>query len=335
MRFFLGIVAILTSLIAVTAVAKPVVGLYQVREELPSQETDVRDAGLQQAFVTLMQRLTGQANAADSAQLAAFKRDPQALISRYGYEGNTLVVNFDPQTVQSALRETQLPLWGSNRPVVLTWWLIDDLNGQRLVSDGQSSAQKVATAAQYYGVPVRMPLGDLADQMLIGHDALARTEQIRESVERYSADSVLLVKQTQDGAQLLAQWQLWIGDEYQQGDLSADSEAGLERAVFAQVNQQLAQRFAVKPGEGHALMVRVAAVDLERFVQVERLLEPFAVQLHTVDKNYVQWQVNSSVEQLKAQMALGGLHEQTAEDTALDSTEEMADTRQSMLYFGW
>jgi hypothetical protein len=312
MRFFIGLAAALMSFVTVTAQAAPVVGLYQVREELESQESDVRDAGLQQAFVTLMQRLTGQADAAQAIQLTEYKTDPQALISRYGYEGNTLIVSFDPQSVQAALDGTDLPQWGSNRPVVLTWWLIDDLNGQRLLSDGQPSAQKLASTAQYYGVPARLPLGDLADQMLIGHDALSNSQDLRASAQRYMADAVMQVQQKTEGDALLAQWYLWIGDEAQQGQISEASQSALEHHVFAQVNQRLAQRFAIIPGQGESFSVRVAGVDLERFVLVERLLEPFAAQLQEVNQDYAQWQVRSTAEQLKTQLALGHLQEQTS-----------------------
>ncbi|HAS62812.1 MAG TPA: DUF2066 domain-containing protein, partial [Vibrio sp.] len=52
MRFIIAIAAVLISFVTITAQAAPVVGLYQVREVLESQESDVRDAGLQQAFVT-------------------------------------------------------------------------------------------------------------------------------------------------------------------------------------------------------------------------------------------------------------------------------------------
>lgn len=350
MRLFIGIAAVLMSCVTVTAQAAPVVGLYQVREELQSQESDVRDAGLQRAFVTLMQRLTGQPDAAQDPQLAEYNADPQALISRYGYEGNSLIVSFDPQSVQAALDRTDLPQWGSNRPVVLTWWLMDDLNGQRLFSDGQPSAQKIARIAQYYGVPARLPLGDLADQMLIGPDALNNTQDIRASAERYSTDAVLLVQQKMDGDTLLAQWQLWIGDEEQHGQASEASQSELEHHVFAQVNQYLAQRFAVIPGQGESLSVRVAGVDLERFVLLERLLEPFAAQLQEVSQHYVQWQVRSSLEQLKTQLALANLHEQAAPVTSVETDaadgsisidaiapgESLTSKKGAqVLYFGW
>lgn len=349
MRFFISLTAALMSLLAITAHAESVAGLYQVREELTSQESEVRDAGLQQAFATLVQRLTGEADAVQSSQLAQYQADPQALISRYGYEGNTLIVSFDPQSVQSALRAAKLPVWGNNRPAVLTWWLVEDLQGVHLISDGQAGADMLHNAAQYYGVPARLPLGDLDEQLLVGADALNDNTQIRESAERYTADAVVIVEQRLEAETLQAQWQLWIGDERQMGQVTADSEATLARDVFAQVNQRLAERFSIKPGEGESFEIRVAGVDLERFVLVERLLEPFSAQLREVTKEYAQWQVRSTPEQLRSQLALAHLNEQAA--PLLTTEQEFSDadlnlpepTRSSvkaaadtqLLYFSW
>ena len=47
MRFFIGLVALVMSLMMASSHAEPVSALYQVREELDSQDSDVRDAGLQ------------------------------------------------------------------------------------------------------------------------------------------------------------------------------------------------------------------------------------------------------------------------------------------------
>lgn len=332
MRFFLGLVGVLMSLVMVSSHAEPVTGLYQVREELASQESEVRDAGLQQAFVALVQRLTGQTNIAQSTQLAEHIADPQSLIRRYGYEGNTLVVDFDQQSVQFALQDAGLPVWDSSRPVVLAWWLVDDLNGMRLISDGQSNAQKIHTAAQYAGIPARFPLGDLSDQLLIGSDPLRNSEKLRASAERYTADAVMLVQQALGTDDFAAKWQIWVGDELHKGEATAESQDALARDVFAQVNQYLAERFAVKPGEGESFSIRVVGVDLERFVVLERLLEPFSAQLYEVNDDYAQWQVHSSEEQLRAQLALSDLQERTAADF-----QNMSPARSGSktLYFSW
>lgn len=345
MRFFIGMLAALVALVTLTAYAAPVAGLYQVREELVSQDSAIRDAGLQQAFSTLVQRLTGRADAAQLPALASYQSDPQALISRYGYDGNTLIVNFDPPSVQSALRALNLPVWGTNRPAVLSWWILEDEQGIRLVSDGQLDAQEFYSAAQYYGVPARLPLGDLDEQLLVSRDVLSQSAPILESAARYNADIVLIVHQQGEVEALNAQWQLWLGDERQQGQVNAATQAAVAREVYAQVNQRLAQRFAIKSGEGEALNVRVTGVDLERFVLVERLLEPFAAQLQTVSKDYVQWQMRSSAEQVRAQLALADLQEQAApllgqELSAADgagavSVSNNAEPGVQTLYFSW
>lgn len=351
MRFFIGFAAALMSFATVTANAEPVVGLYQVREELVSQESEVRDAGLQQAFTTLMQRLTGRKDAAQTAELATYQADPQPLISRYGYDGNTLIVNFDPQSVQSALRAANLPLWGANRPLVLAWWLVDDAQGARLASDGQQLATDVQNAGQYYGVPTRLPIGDLDEQLLASADVLNQddAQQIRQAAQRYNADAVLSVHEQTDGQTLQAQWQLWIGDERQQGQATAEMQVALAQQIFSEVNQHLAERFAIKPGQGETFVVRVAEIDLERFVLMERLLEPFAAQLQEVTKDYAQWQVRSTAEQLRAQLALAHLKETalpaaTTEPASIDATgSELAaqassavtETSDQFLYFTW
>lgn len=351
MRFFIGFAAALMSFATVTANAEPVVGLYQVREELISQESEVRDAGLQQAFTTLMQRLTGRKDAAQTAELATYQADPQPLISRYGYDGNTLIVNFDPQSVQSALRAANLPLWGANRPLVLAWWLVDDAQGARLASDGQQLATDVQNAGQYYGVPTRLPIGDLDEQLLASADVLNQddAQQIRQAAQRYNADAVLSVHEQTDGQTLQAQWQLWIGDERQQGQATAETQVALAQQIFSEVNQHLAERFAIKPGQGETFVVRVAEIDLERFVLMERLLEPFAAQLQEVTKDYAQWQVRSTAEQLRAQLALAHLKETalpaaTTEPASIDATgSELAaqassavtETSDQFLYFTW
>lgn len=350
MRFCIGIAAVLVSVATVTASAEPVVGLYQVREELSSQESHVRDAGLRQAFTALVQRLTGQEKAAQASALAVFQADPQLLISRYGYEGNTLIVNFDPQSVQSALRAASLPLWGTNRPLVLAWWLVEDEQGTRLVSDGQVQAASVQGAAQYYGVPARLPMGDLDEQLLASTDTFNENDaqEIRQAAERYSADAVLSVHQQQDADGLQAQWQLWVGHELQQGQVSADSQTQLARLVFAQINQRLAERLAIKPGQGETFNVRIAAMNLENFVLIERLLQPFAAQLQEVTPDYAQWRVRSTAEQLRAQLSLAHLTERsvpsTSEwqdsidaDTALSphKATRQADAGIELLYFTW
>ena len=78
--------------------AEQLKGLYQVREPVSGEQSEERAAALQRAFDTLLLRLTGDAQASKREAVAELRKDPQQLISQYGYEGQILVVDFDPIT---------------------------------------------------------------------------------------------------------------------------------------------------------------------------------------------------------------------------------------------
>lgn len=157
------------SLVSLASHAQTVNGLYQVREPVSSQTPEERDQATQRALDTLVLRLTGDAKATQSPGLAAIRKDPQQIISRYGYDAGppeSLQVDFDPVSTDRALRQAGLALWGANRPSILGWWLNDSTEGSSLVGDGQASAAPLRRAAQHRGLPLRLPLGDLNEQKI-------------------------------------------------------------------------------------------------------------------------------------------------------------------------
>lgn len=80
--FFVGCL----SLVSLASHAETLNGLYQVLEPVSSQSPQERDQATQRAVQTLVIRLTGDAKAADGPGLAAVRKDPQQIISQYGYD---------------------------------------------------------------------------------------------------------------------------------------------------------------------------------------------------------------------------------------------------------
>ena len=101
--------------------------------------------------------------------IGGYLKDPQQLISQYAFENGpplALVVDFDPTATGNALRAAGLPSWGANRPAVLAWWLNESADGSSLVGDNQASAEPLKRAAQNRGLPLRLPLADLDEQIV-------------------------------------------------------------------------------------------------------------------------------------------------------------------------
>ncbi|MHC8408237.1 DUF2066 domain-containing protein [Pseudomonas sp. TMB3-21] len=314
MRFSGLLFAGCLSLISLASQAETVKGLYQVREPVSSQAPEERTQATQRALETLVTRLTGDPKAAQNPGLAAIQKDPQQIISQYGFEAGppeVLKVDFDPASTQAALRRAGLSLWGANRPSILSWWLNDSTEGSSLVGDGQASAAPLRRAAQHRGLPLRLPLADLSEQLVATAPNLegADPAPLRDASDRYNADALLAVHAREEGGQWQAKWQLWLGDKKEAGSVEGADQAALADAVMLAVNQRLAPRFVVKPGASGEQLLEVQGMNLERYATLGRLLEPFRGRLQSVDGDRILYRVNGSAEQLRAQLSLAKLLE--------------------------
>ncbi|MGE8497600.1 MAG: DUF2066 domain-containing protein [Pseudomonas sp.] len=320
MRPIARLLVLCLSLLSLPGFAATVNDLYQVREPVASQEPDERNAALGRALETLVLRLTGSRDAAQGQALAELRKDPQQIVSQYGYEDDKLLVDFDPVSTDRSLRQAGLSLWGANRPAILVWWLNDASTGTNMVGDGQSSAAPLRQAAQHRGLPLRLPLADLSEQLLATSENLTANDPqaLRSASERYAADALLAVQAREEGGQWRAEWRLWLGDEREQGKAEGADQAALADAVMLAVSERLAPRFVVSPGAASSLTVEIQGTDLGRYAELQRVLEPFAAQLREVDGDRLIYQVNASGEQLRAQLGLIGLHEAPAEPFVAD-----------------
>ncbi|WP_285435502.1 DUF2066 domain-containing protein [Pseudomonas sp. fls2-241-R2A-110] len=302
------------SLVSLASHAETVKGLYQVREPVGSQSAEERDQATQRALDTLVLRLTGDPKSVQSPGLAALRKDPQQIISQYGFDAGppqVLKVDFDPATTEQALRRAGLSLWGANRPSILSWWLNDSAEGSSLVGDGQASAAPLRRAAQHRGLPLRLPLADLSEQLVATAPHLEGTDAtpLRAASDRYNADALLAVHAREEGGQWQAKWNLWLGDKKEAGSVQGADQAAVADAVMLAVSERLAPRFVVKPGASGEQLLEVQGMNLERYAALGRLLEPFGAHLQSVDGERILYRVNGSVEQLRSQLSLAKLQE--------------------------
>lgn len=341
MRLSARLFAVCLSLLSLPALAAQVDDLYQVREAVASQQPEERSAALGRALETLMLRLTGDAKAVQSGSLEGVRKDPQQLVSQYVYEGDSLVVDFDPLTTENKLRQAGVPIWGANRPLILTWWLNNSEGGSSLVGDGQEASTPLRQAAQHRGLPLRLPLADLEEQLVATPENLGagQPDALQPASERYAADALLAVNAREQDGQWQADWRLWLGDAREQGSVQGADQQALADAVLLAVSQRLAPRFLVKPGAAGAMTLEVQGADLARYAELERLLDPFGARLLRISGDLLVWQVNASAEQLRAQLGLAGLREVPAEAAPLDATAEPqatpAQAPANLMRFSW
>lgn len=302
------------ALISVAAQAENVAGLYQVREPMAGQGAEARTAATAKALDTLVLRLTGDPKAAQSPALAELRKDPQQIINQVGSEAGppeSVVVEFDPGSTERALRKAGLALWGSNRPSILGWWLNDSAEGSSLVGDGQASAQPLRRAAQHRGLPLRLPLADLQEQLVANAKQIEASDPapLREAAERYGADALLAVHAQEADGKWQGKWQLWLGDQREQGTAEGGDPAALADAVMLAVSSRLAPRYVTRPGASSQMQVQVQGMSLQRYAELARVLEPYGPRLQMAEGTTLTYGVTGNREQLRAQLGLAKLQE--------------------------
>lgn len=328
------------------ALAEPLAHLHQVRE--PAGAGEARETMLAKALDTLIVRLTGKQDAPQTPALAELRADPQQIISQFGYEadGSTLLVEFDPGSSERALRQAGLALWGNNRPLLLAWWLDQDVAGSSLVGDGQAAADPLRRAAQHRGLPLRLPLADLGEQLAATPQTLdsADLAGLDEVSERYAADVLLAVLSAEQDGKWQAQWRMRFLDKTAQGKVSAVDRAQLADAVMLAVLQRLAEHFVAPPGAATDLEVWIEGVNLARYADLERLLDALGARLVSAAGDRLVYAVRASPDQLRAQLGLLQLHEidasaaaaqQPATDTAANEETASAQVPANRLRFRW
>ena len=335
-----SLVCFVASFLCLLAQAKPMEELYRVREPVSSQQPAVRDEALKHSLDTLLVRLTGRAEVLAVPALAAVRANPQQWITRYGYENSRLVVDFDPATVQSGLRQANLSWWGADRPSVLTWWLTDSTQGTQLLADGQGTAALVREKAQYRGIPVLIPIGDLSEQLAVTPDVLhsGAVEPLQAAAARYAAEGLLSVYAHSEGEAWQADWQLWVGDHQGRGQVTATSLPNLADAVFLAAQGFLAPFYlgksitasvpATPPSESFFLEVQGAS--LARFAALERILT--AGRLVFVDGDRLLYRLDGvSREAVKTQL----MQAQLQEISGAETTPAPLVTNTSALRYRW
>lgn len=331
MRLFNTLAAGCLALISLAAQAETVSGLYQVREPLQGQGAEARTQATGKALETLVLRLTGDPKAAQSPALAELRKDPQQIINQVGTEAGppeSVLVEFDPGSTERALRKAGLALWGSNRPSILGWWLNENAEGSNLVGDGQSAAQPLRRAAQHRGLPLRLPLADLQEQLVANAKQVEGNDPkpLREASERYAADALLAVHAQEADGKWQGKWQLWVGDQHEQGSAEGADQAALADAVMLAVSSRLAPRYVTRPGASSQQQVQVQGMNLQRYAELSRVLEPYGPRLQMVEGSTLTYGVTANRDQLRAQLGLAKLQEVPAEPAPVAPAVPVAAT---------
>lgn len=274
--------ALRACLLAVATVACPVLPasaavvmprLYEA--SVPSGGTGdaARKAAFAAALKVVAVRTSGRRDAGERLNPAVLA-DAGRLVQRFGDNPDgTLQVGFDRASIDRLLSQSDLPVWGSERPVTLVWIAIEEASGQQNFVGSQTvmpESRVLQQVADLRGLPLVWPVMDTEDRQLAA--ALGNSEQsatrLATLASRYRADAVLVGRGRRGaGNDVMMRWSLHFSGT------NAEAAGSIPEGVHFAADQ-LGSLFAAANGAEQSLIVDVAAVtDLKAYAETLNYLE--------------------------------------------------------------
>ncbi len=278
-RPYRGLGAWMLAIASAVSLASPASGAVVVprlyEASVPSAGTGeaARKVAFAAALKTVAVRTSGRRDAGERLSPAVLA-DAGSLVQRFGNNPDgTLQVGFDRASIDRLLTTSDLPVWGSERPVTLVWLSIEEANGQQNWVGSQTvmpESRVLQQVAELRGLPLVWPVMDTEDRQLaaaLGNGEQAAT-RLATLASRYRADAVLVGRgRRAAGNDVSVRWSL------QFGTTNAEAAGSVPEGVHFAADQ-LASLFAAANGAEQVLIVDVAAItDLKSYAETLNYLE--------------------------------------------------------------
>ena len=256
--------------------------LYSAAVPVTDRSEEVRLRAYRNCLAAVLVKVTGNRNVASSPQTLDVLELAPALIQQYRYtQDRKLWAAFDGAAVERAAREAGLPVWGNDRPPLLTWLAVDWGGGSRgLVTAGEDTdlRRSIERVAASRGLALIWPLFDSTDRAAMSFSDLwgGFSDKIDAASARYGASGVLIGRASRgSGERLFVRWSLDMGE------LHEEWRGGLSAGIH-QVADRLGQRFAVSnQGSSQGTAIAVSGLDsLRGYARVAGYLEGLSLVRH-------------------------------------------------------
>lgn len=361
------------------AVAAERVQLFYAVVQVESQDASERDEAFPVAMEQVLGKLTG-ASVQDNPELSPIISQAQRYVLSFSYranpdfspvisdqaegEGETevekslkldfpasapekqflLTVNFADQAILEALRASNVAIWGSLRPSILSWVVVQrGYERQLLTSDLPQLETSFMESASEYGLVSFLPVGDLSDQNAIDMAGLwgLFDSSVSEAGKRYPHDAVLQMRVFEAEEGLDAKYAFRENGVEIEGRFRAADYSALFGLVNQEIASNLSSRYAIKASEQDQYL-RISVSNVQTFLDYVKVVEHLGslstvtnVQLGALYGSdlLLDLELRASEDQFVQQLALAGILKE--ESAPSSSGNVLATSIQPQLYYQW
>ena len=207
--------------------------LYTIELQAADKTLNERNALFLQSFEQVLLRLVREPSISTMPSIQVAKEQIDKYVSSFLYkdilDSNTnalfkLKITFNEKMINSLLKEANIPYLGKNRPVILTWLLVEANNGFKLAGEQEQEffISKLEKLAIENSIPLVFPLLDIEDLSKIQNIDVfnSGTISFEEFSIKYNADLILIGKVSHFAGQWYGKWNM-LGNNYSEWNINA------------------------------------------------------------------------------------------------------------------
>ena len=287
---YLGAALLLTFLLPGPAVhGLTVTGLYQQSVAVENESVAERNRAYQVAFEQMILKVIGDQRWLEHARIRTAAGNAGDYVQAFAYTTQAaagpiagqrfIEVQFSAQRINQLLAAENIPVWGSNRPSVLVWMVLQEAGGRRNLLGPETNPEIIEFMRRFSakrGLPIIFPVLDIEDRRNLSTDAIWAQDElaIKSASNRYDPDSILAGRLlfTATG-ELVGLWQFLFMDEAEVFDgFDSDLESYLEQPL-SRITSHLSGYFALVPGGQSKQSVRLRVDGIRNFSDYSVLLD--------------------------------------------------------------
>jgi len=268
----------LSALLTVSAARAEVLrDLYSANVAVADQSDAALEAAAKLALAEVVVKVSGSFEVLRRPGVREALDSARRQVQQYAYSRDTFSENalnvgivFDGNWVTELVTQAGGPLWSANRPSVVAWVVLEGPQG-RYFLNSETSPKEAAQLQQSFarrGVPLQLPLYDLADTQALSPDEVWRLDgsALRRGSARYAAAHILAGRAAiRSTGELLGDWSYFGQNDRVERTATAPDFAKFAAMGVGMVADDMAARYAIAPSTGEQGAVRMSVSGVFRY----------------------------------------------------------------------
>ena len=339
--------------------------IFSIEIEVVDQSSESRIEAMQKAMQQILIRSSGSLFINQSADIQRALRRPERYVQQYSYrqidvpasaimvesspgeshspvssepvKNTFLQLTLDRNGIVKLLKDGRHSVWGTSRPAVLTWLVVEQQGRRTIVGrdDRGLARELLEQKAEERGIPLLLPHLDSTDRQRISAAEIwgGFSEKIHAASLRYNAAAILIGRLSHlSSGEWLARWSLLM----QQDEPSWQQQGEVVELILAGgvhgAADRMAERFALDYSQGERELTLVID-EVNSFSKYLKLKE-YLSRLEGVNVLHID-QLSAEAMVIRLSVSGGGdaLIQQISIDTLLKRTKSQQDLPLGDLYY--